>query len=126
MVFKNEMVQKTDRFPEEGTPEFMVAMGSSLKAYDAALDLLIDALELFRDSFLEMVEVRYGLDQYEEFLKDNRAAEKAKEMRPDMAERMLVSEEEREKQEEERAKQKEEPVQPEKVEGQAEEKRRSR
>ena len=118
MAFRFGDFQKAAHFPEEGTPEFMVAMGRSLKAYDAALDLLIDVMELLRDSFMEMVEIHYGLSAYEEFLKDNRAAEKAKEMRPDLVERKMLSEEDHEKQEEDRARQKEEPVQPGKVEDQ--------
>ena len=107
MAFRVDDFQKQARFPEEGTPEFMVVMGRSLKAYDAALDLLIEVMELLRDSFMEMVEIHYGLSTYEEFLKDNRAAEKAKEMRPDMVERELLSEEDHEKQEVDRAMQKE-------------------
>ena len=79
MAFRLDDFQKNTRFPEEGTPEFMVAMGNSLKAYDAALGLLIDVMELLRDSFMEVVEIHYGISAYEEFLKDNRAAEKAKE-----------------------------------------------
>ena len=118
MAFRFGDFQKEAHFPEEGTPEFMIAMGHSLKAYDAALDLLIDVMELLRDSFMEMVEIHYGLNAYEEFLKDNRAAEKAKEMRPDMVEREMLSEEDHEKQEEDRARQKEETVQPGKVEDQ--------
>ena len=107
MAFRVDDFQKQARFPEEGTPEFMVVMGRSLKAYDAALDLLIEVMELLRDSFMEMVETYYGLSVYEEFLKDNRAAEKAKEMRPDMVEREMLSEEDHEKQEVDRAMQKE-------------------
>lgn len=107
MAFRVDDFQKQARFPEEGTPEFMVVMGRSLKAYDAALDLLIEVMELLRDSLMEMVEIHYGLNAYEEFLKDNRAAEKAKEMRPDMVERELLSEEDHEKQEVDRAMQKE-------------------
>ena len=107
MAFRVDDFQKQARFPEEGTPEFMVVMGRSLKAYDAALDLLIEVMELLRDSLMEMVEIHYGLSTYEEFLKDNRAAEKAKEMRPDMVERELLSEEDHEKQEVDRAMQKE-------------------
>ena len=118
MAFRLDDFQKNTRFPEEGTPEFMVAMGNSLKAYDAALGLLIDVMELLRDSFMEVVEIHYGISAYEEFLKDNRAAEKAKEMRPDLVERKMLSEEDHEKQEEDRARQKEEPVQPGKAEGQ--------
>ena len=86
---------------------FLDNLGRSLKAYDAALDLLIEVMELLRDSFMEMVEIHYGLSAYEDFLKDNRAAEKAKEMRPDMVERELLSEEDHEKQEVDRAMQKE-------------------
>ena len=107
MAFRVDDYQKQAHFPEEGTPEFMVVMGRSLKAYDAALDLLIEVMELLRESFMEMVETHYGLSVYEEFLKDNRAAEKAKEMRPDMVERELLSEEDHEKQEVDRAMQKE-------------------
>ena len=107
MAFRVDDFQKQARFPEEGTPEFMAVMGRSLKAYDAALDLLIEVMELLRDSLMEMVEIHYGLNAYEEFLKDNRAAEKAKEMRPDMVERELLSEEDHEKQEVDRAMQKE-------------------
>ena len=107
MAFRVDDFQKQARFPEEGTPEFMVVMGRSLKAYDAALDLLIEVMELLRDSFMEMIEIHYGLNAYEEFLKDNRAAEKAKEKRPDMVERELLSEEDHEKQEVDRAMQKE-------------------
>ena len=107
MAFRVDDFQKQARFPEEGTPEFMVVMGRSLKAYDAALDLLIEVMELLRDSLMEMVEIHYGLNAYEEFLKDNRAAEKAKEMRPDMVEREMLSEEDHEKQEVDRAMQKE-------------------
>ena len=107
MAFRVDDFQKQARFPEEGTPEFMVVMGRSLKAYDAALDLLIEVMELLRESFMEMVETHYGLSVYEEFLKDNRAAEKAKEMRPDMVEREMLSEEDHEKQEVDRAMQKE-------------------
>ena len=107
MAFRVDDFQKQARFPEEGTPEFMVVMGRSLKAYDAALDLLIEVMELLRESFMEMVETHYGLSVYEEFLKDNRAAEKAKEMRPDMVERDMLSEEDHEKQEVDRAMQKE-------------------
>ena len=107
MAFRVDDFQKQARFPEEGTPEFMVVMGHSLKAYDAALDLLIEVMELLRESFMEMVETHYGLSVYEEFLKDNRAAEKAKEMRPDMVEREMLSEEDHEKQEVDRAMQKE-------------------
>ena len=103
--------QKTTLFPEEGTPEFMVVMSQSLKAYDAALDVLIDAMELIRDSFMELIEIHYGLSEYEEFLKDNHAAEKAKEMRPEMAEREMLSEEDPEKQEEDRTIQKDDPGQ---------------
>ena len=109
MAFRVDDFQKQARFPEEGTPEFMAVMGRSLKAYDAALDLLIEVMELLRDSFMEMVEIHYGLSAYEEFLKDNRAAEKAKEMRPEMAEREMLSEEDHEKQEEDRAMQKDDP-----------------
>lgn len=83
--------RKTAEFPKEGTPEFMVVMGRSLKAYNAALDVLINAMAQVRDSFMEMIEIHYGLDIYEEFLKDNFAAEKAKEMRPDIAERTDIS-----------------------------------
>ena len=93
MAFRLDDFQKNTRFPEEGTPEFMVAMGNSLKAYDAALGLLIDVMELLRDSFMEVVEIHYGISAYEEFLKDNRAAEKAKEMRPETVEREGISEE---------------------------------
>lgn len=107
MAFRVDDFQKQARFPEEGTPEFVVVMGRSLKAYDAALDLLIEVMELLRESFMEMVETHYGLSVYEEFLKDNRAAEKAKEMRPDMVEREMLSEEDHEKQEVDRAMQKE-------------------
>ena len=107
MAFRVDDFQKQARFPEEGTPEFMVVMGRSLKAYDAALDLLIEVMELLRDSFMEMVEIHYGLSTYEEFLKDNRVAEKAKEMRPEMVEREMLSEEDHEKQEVDRAMQKE-------------------
>lgn len=107
MAFRVDDYQKQAHFPEEGTPEFMVVMGRSLKAYDAALDLLIEVMELLRDSLMEMVEIHYGLSVYEEFLKDNRAAEKAKEMRPDMVEREMLSEEDHEKQEVDRAMQKE-------------------
>lgn len=107
MAFRVDDFQKQARFPEEGTPEFMVVMGRSLKAYDAALDLLIEVMELLRESFMEMVETHYGLSVYEEFLKDNRAAEKAKEMRPEMVEREMLSEEDHEKQEVDRAMQKE-------------------
>lgn len=107
MAFRVDDYQKQAHFPEEGTPEFMVVMGRSLKAYDAALDLLIEVMELLRESFMEMVETHYGLSVYEEFLKDNRAAEKAKEMRPDMVEREMLSEEDHEKQEVDRAMQKE-------------------
>ena len=109
MAFRFGDFQKAAHFPEEVTPEFMVAMGRSLKAYDAALDLLIEVMELLRDSFMEMVEIHYGLSTYEEFLKDNRVAEKAKEMRPEMVEREMLSEEDHEKQEEDRAMQKEDP-----------------
>jgi FKBP-type peptidyl-prolyl cis-trans isomerase (trigger factor) len=70
MAFRVDDFQKQARFPEEGTPEFMVVMGRSLKAYDAALDLLIEVMELLRESFMEMVETHYGLSTYEEFLKD--------------------------------------------------------
>ena len=107
MAFRVDDYQKQAHFPEGGTPEFMVVMGRSLKAYDAALDLLIEVMELLRESFMEMVETHYGLSVYEEFLKDNRAAEKAKEMRPDMVEREMLSEEDHEKQEVDRAMQKE-------------------
>lgn len=107
MAFRVDDYQKQAHFPEEGTPEFMAVMGRSLKAYDAALDLLIEVMELLRDSFMEMVEIHYGLSAYEDFLKDNRAAEKAKEMRPDMVEREMLSEEDHEKQEVDRAMQKE-------------------
>lgn len=107
MAFRVDDFQKQARFPEEGTPEFMVVMGRSLKAYDAALDLLIEVMELLRDSFMEMVEIHYGLSTYEEFLKDNCVAEKAKEMRPEMVEREMLSEEDHEKQEVDRAMQKE-------------------
>ena len=107
MAFRVDDFQKQARFPEEGTPEFMVVMGRSLKAYEAARDLLIEVMELLRESFMEMVETHYGLSVYEEFLKDNRAAEKAKEMRPDMVEREMLSEEDHEKQEVDRAMQKE-------------------
>jgi len=107
MAFRVDDYQKQAHFPEEGTPEFMVVMGRSLKAYDAALDLLIEVMELLRESFMEMVETHYGLSVYEELLKDNRAAEKAKEMRPDMVEREMLSEEDHEKQEVDRAMQKE-------------------
>ena len=93
MAFRLDDFQKNTRFPEEGTPEFMVAMGNSLKAYDAALGLLIDVMELLRDSFMEVVEIHYGISAYEEFLKDNRASEKAKEMRPETVEREGISEE---------------------------------
>ena len=128
MAFRLDDFQKNTRFPEEGTPEFMVVMGRSLKAYDAALDLLIEVMELLRESFMEMVEIHYGLSVYEEFLKDNRAAEKAKEMRPDMVEREMLSEEDHEKQEEDRAMQKEDPDLVQELEGisQQEEKRRGR
>ena len=107
MAFRVDDFQKQARFPEEGTTEFMAVMGRSLKAYDAALDLLIEVMELLRESFMEMVETHYGLSAYEDFLKDNRAAEKAKEMRPDMVEREMLSEEDHEKQEVDRAMQKE-------------------
>ena len=128
MAFRVDDFQKQARFPEEGTPEFMAVMGRSLKAYDAALDLLIEVMELLRESFMEMVEIHYGLSVYEEFLKDNRAAEKAKEMRPDMVEREMLSEEDHEKQEEDRAMQKEDPDLVQELEGisQQEEKRRGR
>ena len=128
MAFRVDDFQKQARFPEEGTPEFMVVMGRSLKAYDAALDLLIEVMELRRESVMEMVETHYGLSVYEEFLKDNRAAEKAKEMRPDMVEREMLSEEDHEKQEVDRAMQKEDSDNVMELEGlsQQEEKRRER
>lgn len=84
MAFNYGEYQKTTKFPEEGTPDFMVVMGQSLKAYDAALDVLIDAMKLIRDSFMEMIEIHYGLGEYEEFLKDNYAASKVKVMHPDI------------------------------------------
>ena len=64
MAFRVDDYQKQAHFPEEGTPEFMVVMGRSLKAYDAALDLLIEVMELLRDSLMEMVEIHYGLNAY--------------------------------------------------------------
>ena len=98
MAVKNEEYRKNKAFPEEGTPAFMEVMGRSLQAYDAALDLLIEVMEQIRNSFREMIEIQYGISEYEEFLKDNRSAEKAKELRPGVVERTALSEEEQDDQ----------------------------
>lgn len=93
MAFERVEFRKRTSFPERGTHDFRKGLQISLEAYDIALDYLITAMEQLRDSFRDMIEIQYGLAQYEEFLKDNRAAEKAKEMRPDTIERKGISEE---------------------------------
>ena len=109
MTYKNVEFQKKTVFPEAGSRSFMEVMGKCLADYDVALDQLIDLMEELRDSFMEVIRIQYGLSNYEEFLKDNHAAEKAREMRPDMVEREMLSEEDHENQEEDRAIQKEDP-----------------
>ena len=94
MAFERVEFRKRTFYPEPGTQDFRKGMQISLEAYDIALDYLIDAIEQLRDSFRDMIEIHYGLSQYEEYLKDNRAAEKAKELRPGVAERTALSEEE--------------------------------
>ena len=86
-------------------------MQTSLEAYGAALDYLIEAMKHIRESFREMIREQIGMEQYEEYLKDNRAAEKAKEMRPDAAERNEISEQEKETQEEDRKQREEKALQ---------------
>lgn len=98
MAFDRSEFRKRTFFPEPGTNDFMKGMQVSLEVYDIALDYLIAAMEQLRESFRDMIELQYGLSQYEEYLKDNRSAEKAKELRPDIAERASLSEEEQEKQ----------------------------
>ena len=93
MAYKNVEFQKNTVFPEAGSRSFMEVMGKCLMDYDAALNQLIELMEEVRDSFMEVIQIQYGLSDYEEFLKDNRAAEKAKEMRPETVEREGISEE---------------------------------
>lgn len=121
MANKNVEFQKNTVFPEAGSRSFMEVMGKCLMDYDAALNQLIELMEEVRDSFIEVIQIQYGLSEYEEFLKDNRAAEKAKEMRPELAEREMLSEEDPEKQEEDRTIQKDDPGQSGKEKDQKEE-----
>ena len=96
MAFERMEFRKRTYYPELGTEDFRKGMQISLEAYDSALDYLIAAMEHIRESFREMIDLQIGLEQYEEYLKENRAAERAKEMRPDAVERMSISDQEQE------------------------------
>ncbi len=111
MTFERIEFRKRASFPEPGTEDFRKGMQTSLEAYGAALDYVIEAMKHIRESFREMIREQIGMEQYEEYLKDNRAAEKAKEMRPDAAERNEISEQEQETQEEDRKQREEKALQ---------------